>query len=181
MGKTLFYRSGLDPLILNEDQREMRKLQRIEEIRDVYVYSDIMSIRQDSYLPNLSRTTYTDVNRVFMRHNQNQDFLSFNRDSGISVVADSTTLTINPLVTKKGFLQSFKSKNDKKILVDDLNVENEQDNDCAICMDMSKNSVLRPCNHMVTCYNCSNLLLNRQDSCPVCREKISEVIKVFMA
>lgn len=58
---------------------------------------------------------------------------------------------------------------------------NGLESDCAICMDVKRNSVLRPCNHMITCYSCSMLLLNRQDSCPVCRVKIDEVIKIFMS
>ena len=124
-----------------------------------------MSIRQEGYLPDLSRNLNADLNKLFIKRNNNPEFYAFNRE------------TNNPS-KKTGF--NFKFKADKKI-ANELNDSFEQENDCAICMDMSKNSVLRPCNHMVTCFKCSNLLLNRQDNCPVCRERITEVIKVFMS
>ena len=105
-----------------------------------------------------------DISRLFLRKSQNQEFLSFNHE------------TINE---KKNYLSNlFKSRSEKKTI--DSHGENlSQDNDCAICMDKPKNSVLRPCNHMVTCVGCSNLLLNRQDNCPVCRVKINEVRKKY--
>lgn len=45
MGKTLFFRSGTDPLILSEDKREMRKQQRIDELR---LNSGLPLLRQDT-------------------------------------------------------------------------------------------------------------------------------------
>ena len=161
----MFSFKGLDPLILSEEQREMRRYQRIEEIRNSNGFSPHMSIRQEGYLPDLSRNLNADLNKLFMKRNNNPDFYAFNRE-------------INNPSKKAGF--NFKFKADKKT-TNELNDSLEQENDCAICMDMSKNSVLRPCNHMVTCFKCSNLLLNRQDNCPVCRERITEVIKVFMS
>jgi len=162
MGKTLFFRSGPDPLILSEEKREIRKYQRMEEISKSSGFSPITQIREEGYFPDLSRNNYTELNRVFLhRTNQNQEFLSFDRDT----VSGET---------KKSYLSTLfsRSKCEKKMEVTE---SLSCDNDCAICMDKKKNSVLRPCNHMVTCVSCSNILLNRQDNCPVCRIKIIEV------
>ncbi len=162
MGKTLFFRSGPDPLILSEEKREIRKYQRMEEISKSSGFSPIAQIREEGYLPDLSRNNYTELNRIYLRrNNSNQEFLSFDRNSASSE-------------TKKSYLSTLfsRAKNEKKVEVaESISCEN----DCAICMDKTKNSVLRPCNHMVTCVGCSNLLLNRQDNCPVCRIKIIEV------
>lgn len=105
----------------------------------------------------------TDLHRLFVRRNPNQDFFSLN-------------------ITESNNNKESKKKSGKKNMEDLNNDANMNiDQDCAICMDMSRNSVLRPCNHMITCFNCSMLLMNRSDSCPVCREKIEDVIKIFMS
>ena len=49
MGKTLFFRSGSDPLILSEDKREMRKQQRIDELRNSNGKQTIISYQQYNY------------------------------------------------------------------------------------------------------------------------------------
>lgn len=95
-----------------------------------------------------------------MRRNTQQDFYSLNEN-------------------KDG--KKKLSKNDKKMIEDLNEMSGNNDNDCAICMDLIRNSVLRPCNHMITCFECSMLLLNRQDNCPVCRNRIEDVIKIFMS
>jgi hypothetical protein len=136
----------------------MRKQQRIEELRNSSGLPPLM--RQDSSLPELSRNVQTDLYKLFLRRNTQQDFYSLNENKD----------------GKKKI-----NKNDKKML-DELNdMSGNSENDCAICMDLIRNSVLRPCNHMITCFECSMLLLNRNDNCPVCRNRIEDVIKIFMS
>lgn len=50
--------------------------------------------------------------------------------------------------------------------------------ECAICMERIRNGVICPCHHLVACYECTKILLNRKDACPICRKDILEVIKV---
>ncbi len=158
MGKTLFFRSGSEPLVLTEEKREMRKQQRIDELRLSSGLPPLMNIRQDSNVPELGRNVQSDLHKLFMKRNPNQGFFALEND-----------------------IDHKKSKSsNKRAVVEEL--ENQGlDNDCAICMDTPRNSVLRPCNHMITCYNCSTLLLNRQDNCPICRDKIEDIIKIFMS
>ena len=68
-----------------------------------------------------------------------------------------------------------------KILFPSGGAGNDSDNDCAICMDKDRNCVMRPCHHMVTCYDCAAMLINRRDGCPICRKDILEIIKIFSA
>ncbi|XP_048735230.1 3-hydroxybutyryl-CoA dehydrogenase-like [Ostrea edulis] len=55
------------------------------------------------------------------------------------------------------------------------NVETE----CGICMNRMRDCLLCPCHHMITCYECSKMLHNRRDCCPICRKDITEVIRVY--
>ena len=133
-----------------------------------------MTIRQESNVPELGRTTQTDLNRLLWRRSQGgPDFFAISYDQHGYKEPGAKKSSLKP------------GKNDKaKLQMDEFmdgSTGNGTDSDCAICMDSSRNSVLRPCNHMITCYDCSILLLNRQDSCPVCREKIDEVIRIFMS
>jgi hypothetical protein len=162
MSKTLFFRSGRDPLILTEEKRELRKQQRIEELRN---NTGMMLIRSESNVPELGRNNQVDIFKLFQRKVNNQDFFSLNREAN-----------------KQDSKKANKNKKSATHVADEPNFEsNVVDSDCAICMDKPRNSVLRPCAHCITCYDCSMLLLNRQDNCPVCREKIDEVIKIFMS
>lgn len=106
MGKTLFFRSGIDPLILSEEQREMRKQQKIDELRNI---SPMASISHEANLPDLGRHVNTDLNRLFLRRNpNNKDFFSFHKETS-------------------------KPKKSDKRHGDDL-AETTNENDCAICM-----------------------------------------------
>ena len=53
------------------------------------------------------------------------------------------------------------------------------DHECAICMDRTRDSLLCPCHHMITCGECAKSLQNRNDFCPVCRKQITSVIRVY--
>ena len=159
MGKTLFFRSGSEPIVLTEEKRETRKQQRIDELRMSSGLPPIMTGRQDSNVPELGRNVNHDLHKLFMRRNANQEFYSLENEN-----------------------DNKKSKSKKmQIQVEEMDNATGLDNDCAICMDSIRNSVLRPCNHMITCFNCSLLLLNRIDNCPICRDRIEDVIKIFMS
>ena len=56
-----------------------------------------------------------------------------------------------------------------------ISVEQE----CIICMDQERDCLLCPCHHLATCQACGDLLLQRKDSCPICRKNIDTIIKVF--
>ncbi|KAL5008765.1 hypothetical protein ScPMuIL_014346 [Solemya velum] len=122
MGKTLFFRSGGEPLILSEEQREDRKQVRLEQIKN---------------------------------------------SSGVGYFFENAI----PTLAHRG--NDAPPQDDKSISM------KEHDRDCAICMDRARDSLLRPCHHMITCYECSMMLLNRKDGCPICRKDITEIIRVF--
>ena len=48
---------------------------------------------------------------------------------------------------------------------------------CKVCLNADVGVVFLPCGHLVVCKNCAPNLR----SCPVCRRRINETIKVFMS
>ncbi|KAH9376569.1 hypothetical protein HPB48_008752 [Haemaphysalis longicornis] len=58
----------------------------------------------------------------------------------------------------------------------------QADTDCRICFEKSIESVLCNCGHSLTCHECGLKLLNsRNPQCPVCRQRILNVIRVYRA
>lgn len=54
-----------------------------------------------------------------------------------------------------------------------------QNPECAICLDRLRDCVLAPCHHLILCSACAHLLYSRHDFCPVCRQQIQDVIRVY--
>ncbi len=48
-------------------------------------------------------------------------------------------------------------------------------NECKICFDAEKNSVLSPCGHCACCYECG---IQMRD-CPICRAQIKQVLRKY--
>lgn len=58
----------------------------------------------------------------------------------------------------------------------------EADTDCRICFEKTIESVLCNCGHSLTCHECGMKLLNSSNpQCPVCRQRIINVIRVYRA
>ncbi|KAH3857268.1 peroxisomal bifunctional enzyme-like [Dreissena polymorpha] len=130
MGKTLFFRSGPEPLILSEEQREAR-----------------LSAYQDQLKANSG---------VGLFHVSSIPSLGQHRGQGHGVGSHREQ------TAQRGSTSTM-----------------EVEVDCAICMDKPRDCVMRPCHHMVTCYTCASLLINRRDGCPICRKDIIEIIRVY--
>ncbi|KAL6048341.1 Baculoviral IAP repeat-containing protein 2 [Balamuthia mandrillaris] len=54
---------------------------------------------------------------------------------------------------------------------------NEDENMCKICFEIEINSVILECGHSATCLSCSSGL----QTCPLCRQPITRVVKLFKA
>ena len=58
---------------------------------------------------------------------------------------------------------------------------NAEESLCVVCMDVAKDRAVRPCMHMCVCEACAQLLmLERTPRCPVCREPIQHIERVFL-
>jgi len=57
--------------------------------------------------------------------------------------------------------------------------KNDRQMNCSICLDRQRNALIRSCNHLVTCYPCALVLFHNHHPCPVCRQPIEEIIRIF--
>lgn len=70
---------------------------------------------------------------------------------------------------------------------DNINTEktinSNEDNLCSICLDQPNNMLLLHESgtegHKCCCQNCANSLIGNNQSCPICRQKITQAIKVY--
>ena len=53
--------------------------------------------------------------------------------------------------------------------------------ECVICMDRQRACILAPCHHLCTCASCGELLVNRKDSCPICRRSITHTVPFYFS
>jgi len=56
-----------------------------------------------------------------------------------------------------------------------LHIQMEEGRTCIICNERGRNQLIRPCNHLVTCADCSHNL----KECPICRTEIVNYVRVF--
>ena len=56
-----------------------------------------------------------------------------------------------------------------------LHIQMEEGRTCIICNERGRNQLIRPCNHLVTCTDCSHSLRE----CPICRTEIATYVRVF--
>lgn len=52
---------------------------------------------------------------------------------------------------------------------------------CCVCLSRKKDTLIRPCSHLSTCYRCAQILVSRGNNCPICRGDITETIRVYIA
>lgn len=56
----------------------------------------------------------------------------------------------------------------------------EASQECVVCMERSTDCALYTCGHMCMCYECAVDIVNNQTGlCPICREPIRDIIKIF--
>ncbi|XP_071964217.1 E3 ubiquitin-protein ligase XIAP-like [Antedon mediterranea] len=102
------------------------------------------------------------------------------KPSAHTEIPDLTTLTLNDTTTESLTSDTLKTSNEASQSKDDVAKELEDLKDqhaCKICLDQSANILFRPCNHLVTCNECSKNI----NMCPVCRAAIEDRIKIYQS
>jgi hypothetical protein len=62
---------------------------------------------------------------------------------------------------------------------DDEDDKNSEINrECIICLSEKRDTIVLPCRHMCLCAECADLLSNRADRCPICREGCQALLQV---
>jgi len=54
--------------------------------------------------------------------------------------------------------------------------------DCTVCLDRMRDTVLIPCGHICLCYSCAKELVEHgPKQCPICRSSIQLINKIYLA
>ena len=95
---------------------------------------------------------------------------SLSSDSGISNSSESLN---NQLESDKDDENLDEAFNKLKL----KNIQMKQEKSCKVCLDEEVEVVFIPCGHLVSCSHCAPSLKD----CPVCRTRISAVVRAFLA
>jgi Zinc finger, C3HC4 type (RING finger)/SWIB/MDM2 domain len=91
---------------------------------------------------------------------------------------------IKPLRRKRSKDEKNVSPNKKVRIVSEELFKSQKDasNLCTMCYIRPKDAcfVHGQCSHQVSCYPCAKKIVNRRESCPVCRRKIEKIVKNFI-
>ena len=80
--------------------------------------------------------------------------------------------TQRPVVNQS---QSICNTPNRRVVFPELKETDDSSQWCKICMTYETNTLILPCNHMVSCSDCVKHL----QKCPVCRSRITEVKPIF--
>lgn len=61
---------------------------------------------------------------------------------------------------------------------DEDDKKSEINRECIICLSEKRDTIVLPCRHMCLCAECADLLSNRADRCPICREGCQALLQV---
>eukprot|EP01092_Planopodium_desertum_P011003 TRINITY_DN500_c0_g1_i3.p1 TRINITY_DN500_c0_g1~~TRINITY_DN500_c0_g1_i3.p1 ORF type:complete len:305 (+),score=-12.25 TRINITY_DN500_c0_g1_i3:59-973(+) len=74
-----------------------------------------------------------------------------------------------------------KMKSDAKISAGSSTTDEEDESKlCSICMTEPKTALFLPCAHICTCESCANSLHSKKAGCPICRQSIDRVQRVYI-
>eukprot|EP00483_Globobulimina_turgida_P005868 UN05878 len=102
--------------------------------------------------------------------------------SGENLQELSSTICLN--------LLGLTSEKDQNILIQNvnnllrMNMDNEfivKGNRCCACLSKCIQCVLCPCGHQPYCFDCANKSRKHDNRCPICRTRIMNVMKTFIA
>ncbi len=109
------------------------------------------------------------------------------REAGREYVVPRSAITFSRGARRK-FFYRIKGSEIKAILPNELGqpdytnikvyeIDNNEDNDCCICMDVEKDVVFAPCGHYCCCKQCAlQIKFDCGAKCPICRGHIDEVV-----
>ena len=51
---------------------------------------------------------------------------------------------------------------------------------CMVCRNKQKNIILQPCSHLVMCKTCVEKSKEKEQNCPLCKQKYTETIEILI-
>ena len=56
--------------------------------------------------------------------------------------------------------------------------DNDQEEECLVCLSEKKDTLIMPCGHFCICSECGQGLIKAKQSCPICRQHIGSLIPI---
>ncbi|XP_021371496.1 E3 ubiquitin-protein ligase SPL1-like [Mizuhopecten yessoensis] len=57
--------------------------------------------------------------------------------------------------------------------------QDTDENVCCVCLEDTVNAAFLDCGHTSCCYNCANNLKRSTKICPICRQTIRDVVRIY--
>ena len=127
----------------------------------------------DSKLGEFSEEIKHDFDKQFQEIKKNCDKIG-KQGNGVQIAINNQTKHLEILQNLVLDLSNSKIKLDQA----EVNIKNTETNyECKICMDKQLSVALKPCGHIVSCEDCMDKL---PPECPLCRERTTGSMKVFL-
>jgi len=91
------------------------------------------------------------------------------------------TLSRTAILLSPRFMKTLETRSDTMDVQSDLSVGTTRNftEDCRICMDGVADTAFAPCGHLMTCYHCAEAVLEGTNHCPICRDKVRSILRVY--
>ena len=77
-------------------------------------------------------------------------------------------------------IQQLAELQKERVIEKIVKIEEDEETLCVVCLTEQKCMLIRPCNHICLCLECSNLLKSKVNECPLCRGRIEHIERVYM-
>jgi hypothetical protein len=140
----------------------------VEEERDLRVCVEPQNPTAQGFELKLSTWNDSRVNSA------SADWLAFGDGEAVPVAVNNNNAANNNNNEVAVHAAKKQKNSDEKATV------TKEDEECKICYESNINTVIVPCGHMCVCEACSKMLLASQKSaCPICNQKIQQIIKTY--
>lgn len=62
--------------------------------------------------------------------------------------------------------------------LEDIYGGGEGGQECIVCMSDKANTMVKPCKHLCLCQECSKVIKDKTNACPICRKKMTELVTI---
>eukprot|EP00924_Labyrinthula_sp_SR-Ha-C_P007235 maker-scaffold_8-snap-gene-13.51-mRNA-1 protein AED:0.00 eAED:0.00 QI:112/1/1/1/1/1/2/94/520 len=142
-------------------------------------WSEITEITDVTILQKVLRTSFIHLQRFDIRENLTKSVQKISNGT-----KEETIVEPRNELEEEEQLQFALKKSEREISgIDDSPPEDPEENtgagdeECVVCFDAIVDCVIVPCGHMSCCETCAK----KFEECPVCRQKVENVIKTFRA
>lgn len=152
---------GIDKL---KEEIMETQLQQLQELKSQK--KQILNLQQNNKRPNQQKQEF--LIETKLEHLREELKEEFNNQ------CKNIQINIRNITKQQGMLQNLVLDivNQRDPSIDEI----ESSNKCVICLDKSLSVAIRPCGHVIACFDCAQKLPNE---CPICRNVILDTLRIY--